>query len=106
MQCATVKGDFGGASGAREGDSACFYVGQCFSDQPKTRACLRVREALSVSVRGEGEGACDNCMYVCVYGGKGKGGEGGGGGGSGLARWRSQGQMRGWPLSGHRQMSL
>ncbi len=35
-----------------------------FSDQRKTHACLRVREALSV--RGEGEGACDNCMYVCV----------------------------------------
>lgn len=37
-----------------------------FSDQRKTHACLRVWEALSVSVCGEGEGACDNCMYVCV----------------------------------------
>ena len=37
-----------------------------FSDQPKTHTCLRVREALSVSVHTEGEGACDDCMYGCV----------------------------------------
>lgn len=37
-----------------------------FSDQAKTHACLCVREALSMSVRGEG--ASDNCIYmfVCV----------------------------------------
>lgn len=37
-----------------------------FSDRPKTHACLRVREALSVS--REGEGACDNyvCLCACV----------------------------------------
>lgn len=37
-----------------------------FSDQPKTHACLRMREALSVSVCGEEEGACDNCACVCL----------------------------------------
>lgn len=58
--------EFGEASGGIEEDSACFLCRSMFSDQPKTHACLRVSEALSVSVRGEGEGACDSCMYVCV----------------------------------------
>lgn len=71
-----------------------------FSDQPKTHACLHVREARSVSACREGEGACANCMYVCE--GKGSRGEEGRWSWR-AARWRLQGQLRDRPLSGHPQ---
>lgn len=59
--------NLGKANGGREGDGACFYVGQCFQISLRLHACLRVREALSVSVRGEGEGLVMTvCMFVCV----------------------------------------
>lgn len=64
--CATAEYEFGEANGGREEDSARFYVGQCFQISLRLHACLCVREAPSVSVRGEGEGLVITvCMFVC-----------------------------------------
>lgn len=67
VQHAPAQYEFGKANGGRKEDSACFYVGQCFQISLRLHACLRVREALSVSVRREGEGLVITvCMFVCV----------------------------------------
>lgn len=66
-----------------------------FSDQPKTHACLRVRQALSVSSRGEGEGACDILIYVCMCMCVCVERQGEQGGSWRAAKWRLHGQLRG-----------
>lgn len=77
-----------------------------FSDQPKTHACLRVRQALSVSLRGEGEGACDISIYVCMCMCVCVERQGQQGGSWRAAKWRLHGQLRDWPLSGHPSASM
>lgn len=68
-----------------------------FSDQPKT-SCLFTCER-STECECAWGGACSNCMHVCVW----RQARAASGVRGVLARWRLQGQLRDWPLSGQPQ---